>query len=289
MSSRSILLSAKRTSERSRGNPREVAARLHALAALAQAGLPLEFTPKDVTNPTALERMISCVLVATRECGAPLVQVAGNLTSTCDRLVEQQSRIAESLAGPRMARRILVWLPVAAVPLTLLMGFDVFGVLFGSLIGWVLLGMSGVLSLVATLWSKSLIRKAEHMAPAPGLYARLMGVGIDAGLGWSAADSNCLRALAATETLDLLDADEVERASVARLEMVHSGIPLRGVLGALESAAVDEAFLASSIRVRELGEKLLLPLGACTLPAFMCVGVFPALISVISNTVRDIG
>jgi tight adherence protein B len=187
-----------------------------------------------------------------------------------------------------MARRILLWLPVAASPLTSLLGFDVAGVLFGSLVGWALLTISAGLTLTSVLWSNALVRVAETMPPAPGFYARLMAVGISAGLGWSGADENTMRALAATDAFDLVDVQEVEQAGAERAQTTRTGIPLHGVLIALEKQAVDDAFHASSIRVRELGEKLLLPLGACTLPAFLCLGIFPALVSVISDTAHGL-
>lgn len=133
-----------------------------------------------------------------------------------------------------------------------------------------------------------MVARAEHLPPAPGLYARLMSVGISAGLGWSASDAIAMRSLAEFDAFDLLDVEEVEQAKVARSETSRWGIPLSGVLAALEQQALDDALLAANIRARELGEKLLLPLGACTLPAFLCIGIVPAVISAISDTTRAI-
>jgi tight adherence protein B len=265
-----------------------MATRMRRVAALADAGLSLELSMPAQDALTSTSRMVICVVAAARMCGAPVAQVARHLAHTCDRLAEQHDRIVEALAGPRMARRILLWLPVAAFPLTSLLGFDVAGVLFGSQMGLVLLIVSAGLTMASALWTRALVRVAESMPPAPGLYARLMAVGISAGMGWSAADENTMRALAATDAFDLLDVQEVEQASAERAQTTRTGIPLHGVLMALENQAVDDAFHASSIRVRELGEKLLLPLGACTLPSFLCLGIFPALVSVISNTAHGL-
>ena len=271
--------------------PREVALHVHRLAARAQAGLPLVGYPADAIaaekgfpETGTSQRMVEVVMAVARECGAPVIDVTKRLAHTCDRLAEQHDRVVEAMAGPRMARRILVALPIASYPLTSLLGFDVAGVLFGTAIGWTLLGVSGALTLISMTWSKRMIRRAEAMPPAPGLYPRLMSVSISAGLGVNACEALTLRSLIRAEALDLLETDEARVTSVAIAEACRSGIPLGALLRSLDEQALGDAFHSSSIRIRELGEKLMLPLGVCTLPAFLAVGIVPALISVISST-----
>jgi tight adherence protein B len=82
----------------------------------------------------------------------------------------------------------------------------------------------------------------------------------------------------------MLEPSEVAQCDEVIIQSLRSGVPLRGLLTALDSRAVDRAFHNSTMRARELGERLLIPLGACTLPAFLCLGVVPAIISVVSDT-----
>lgn len=247
------------------------------LSALASAGL------SGGTYETT-DVMVLSILRAAKASGAPLAEVAASLAVTCDRLADQRDRVLESLAGPRMARRILLALPLLAFPLTTLVGFDVLHILFLTPIGWLLLICSSVLTSAGAVWSARLVRAAERIPEAPGLFARLIRMGTMAGLGVSASEQNALRALAAEDALYLLNPAEINRVQVLIGQSRASGIPLGGLLEALEQTELDEVFLASQVRARELGEKLLLPLGACSLPAFLCVGVVPPLISTVFTT-----
>jgi tight adherence protein B len=267
-------------------HPREVAARVREWSAVASAGLPVpvERWLAQTNDQSNLQRGVTCVLRVARESGAPLAGVLQRLAIACDRTAENADQIEQSLAGPRMARRIIWALPLLAVPLNALMGFDVMTVLLSSPIGWILSAIATALTLAGSRWSTAMIVRAQRIAPAPGLYPRLLSVALESGVGLSRASEIVTRILVETDAIKLLDSAELRECDQAITRSRDSGIPIRGLLLALDARAVERTIHASNVRARELGEKLLIPLALCTLPAFLCLGVVPAIIAVVSGT-----
>jgi len=258
-------------------DPRQTAARIRSLQARAEAGLSLSVG--DSLGPS-----VDAVLAVARTSGAPLVPTLRVLAEVSDRHADQVDRIQESLAGPRMARRIILALPAVAIPLTAALGFDVLGVLLGSPLGWALIGLAVALTWVGAQWSTRLVAAATRMPGAPGLYARLLAVALSAGVGLTRARAVTRHALAESGLLPFLDTEEVRVTDEAIEAGSLAGVPLVRLLQALDRQQVEQVFLAAQIRARQLAEKLLMPLGACTLPAFLLLGVVPAMISVVSST-----
>jgi tight adherence protein B len=191
---------------------------------------------------------------------------------------------AEAIAGPRMARRIIVFLPALAVPLTWVLGFDTVGVLFGSVVGWCLLALATMLTYAGSRWSRSMIQRAVYMRPTPGLYPRLLGLGVSAGVGISRSRDIAHEALAAAGLNEVLDPAEIDQTEKFIERAAGAGISVSAGLRALDIQCVDRCLHSAAMRVRELGERLLLPLGVCTLPAFLTLAVLPAVISIMSST-----
>jgi tight adherence protein B len=129
-----------------------------------------------------------------------------------------------------------------------------------------------------------MIVRAQRIAPAPGLYPRLLSVALESGVGLSRARDIVTRILVEADAIALLDTAEVRECDEVITRSRDSGIPIRGLLFALDTRAVERTIHASNVRARELGEKLLIPLALCTLPAFLCLGVVPAIIAVVSGT-----
>jgi tight adherence protein B len=265
---------------------RELAARVREMAALAQAGLPVPFDRLLGFEPSAgpFELSIGCTLRAARSAGAPVSDVLGRLAQLSDRMAGHKESTAQAIAGPRMARRIIVFLPALAVPLTWVLGFDTVGVLFGSVVGWFLLALATMLTYAGSSWSRSMIQRAVSMPTTPGLYPRLLGLGVSAGVGISRSRDITHEALTAAGLVELLDPAEISQTEKFVEQSAAAGISVSAGLRALDVQCVDLCLHAAAIRVRELGERLLLPLGVCTLPAFLTLAVVPAVISIISST-----
>lgn len=253
------------------------------------------------------------------ECaGAPLAtsleRAAEHAEERIDALLGRQS----ALAAPRATGRILSWLPLLGLGLGVFMGSDPVGVLTGSILG-ALTGLLGLgLAFAGRRWTAALVHRAEvesmrtvnagseaekPTSPAgaapvdTALVLELLAAQLRAGLAPLAA----LGALA--EALN----SRVLHTVCQRLQMgsgwgsAWSG-SAAGTFGELRDAlapaytggAPSTALLLSLADAHRLSERraaeraagklsvaLVVPLGLCSLPAFICLGIVPILISLL--------
>lgn len=246
------------------------------------------------------------------ECaGAPLAtsleRAAEHAEERIDALLGRQS----ALAAPRATGRILSWLPLLGLGLGVLMGSDPVGVLTGSVLG-ALTGLLGLgLAFAGRRWTAALVHRAEvesaasngaeqtsNMPPVDtALVLELLAAQLRAGLAPLAALGTLAQALNSRPL----------RTVCQRLQMgsgwgsAWSG-PAAGTFGELRDAlapaytggAPSTALLLSLADAHRLNERraaeraagklsvaLVVPLGLCSLPAFICLGIVPILISLL--------
>ncbi len=257
-----------------------LARQVRTMAAFARAGLKAPNAQWDFSRSS--EAMIAAALEASRQSGAPVAGALDSCARVCSALVEHLRSVGAVLAGPRLARRIILVMPVIAVVLTSALGFDVLTVLLGSAFGWMLVAVATALTWAGSRWSNRLIRAAAKLDVTAGLHPRLLSIALGSGVGATRAREVVAQSLArsrlAASEPEVSLCDELFRAAS------RSGIPLRLSLIALDESLMADELSRARGRANELGEKLLLPLGCCALPAFLCVGVVPAVISVASAT-----
>lgn len=250
--------------------------------------------------------------------GAPLAtsleRAAEHAEERIDALLGRQS----ALAAPRATGRILSWLPLLGLGLGVLMGSDPVSVLTGSILG-ALTGLLGLgLAFAGRRWTAALVHRAEveslrtanaesetekpasptDAAPVDtALVLELLAAQLRAGLAPLAA----LGALA--EALN----SRPLHAVCQRLQMGSSwgsawSGSAAGTFGELRDAlapaytggAPSTALLLSLADAHRLSERraaeraagklsvaLVVPLGLCSLPAFICLGIVPILISLL--------
>ena len=271
-------------------------------------------------RPHSRERLhdLQLSLRMSESAGAPLAtsleRAAEHAEERIDALLGRQS----ALAAPRATGRILSWLPLLGLGLGVLMGSDPVSVLTGSVLG-ALTGLLGLgLAFAGRRWTAALVHRAEvesvrtaNVEPeakkptspagaAPvdtALVLELLAAQLRAGLAPLAA----LGALA--EALN----SRPLHAVCQRLQMgsgwgsAWSG-PAAGTFGELRDAlapaytggAPSTALLLSLADAHRLSERraaeraagklsvaLVVPLGLCSLPAFICLGIVPILISLL--------
>ena len=109
------------------------------------------------------------------------------------------------------------------------------------------------------------------------MHAELMAVALSGG----ASIPRALRLVAETPATRGGDDDRIR--SVLELS-TSAGVPAGELLRA--SAAQDRhaSRIDGRMRAARLSTKLLIPLGVCTLPAFLLLGVAPLLLSVLAST-----
>ena len=264
-------------------------------------------------RPHSRERLhdLQLSLRMSESAGAPLAtsleRAAEHAEERIDALLGRQS----ALAAPRATGRILSWLPLLGLGLGVLMGSDPVGVLTGSILG-ALTGLLGLgLAFAGRRWTAVLVHRAEVESAASSgaeqtsnvppvdtaLVLELLAAQLRAGLAPLAALGTLAEALNSRPL----------HAVCQRLQMgsgwgsAWSG-SAAGTFGELRDAlapaytggAPSTALLLSLADAHRLSERraaeraagklsvaLVVPLGLCSLPAFICLGIVPILISLL--------
>lgn len=264
-------------------------------------------------RPHSRERLhdLQLSLRMSESAGAPLAtsmeRAAEHAEERIDALLGRQS----ALAAPRATGRILSWLPLLGLGLGVLMGSDPVGVLTGSVLG-ALTGLLGLgLAFAGRRWTAALVHRAEvesaasngaeqtsNMPPVDtALVLELLAAQLRAGLAPLAALGTLAEALNSRPLHTVCQ----------RLQMgsgwgsAWSG-SVAGTFGELRDAlapaytggAPSTALLLSLADAHRLSERraaeraagklsvaLVVPLGLCSLPAFICLGIVPILISLL--------
>ncbi|GHH69375.1 type II secretion system F family protein [Promicromonospora soli] len=248
-------------------------------------------------------RHAEAVVAATRlalDVGAPLgrvlEQVAGTLVAEAEARAERDA----VLAGPRTTGRLLMWLPIAGGFLGWALGADLVATATDGGVGTAAVGAGVVLLVAGRVWSDRLVAAARGADP-PGVDVQVVLELVAAAMR---AGSGVPRALEATGTaVGGPDGEVLTRAAHALVlgatwERSWAYAPaalapmVRALRGAwLDGAAPGEALRAAGEEVRHersstartaaarLGVRLVLPLGACYLPAFVLVGLVPVLLA----------
>ena len=292
-----------------------------ALAALASWGAPAHLACAQLLEnssrmrPHSRDRLydLQLSLRMSESAGAPLAtsleRAAEHAEERIDALLGRQS----ALAAPRATGRILSWLPLLGLGLGVLMGSDPVGVLTGSILG-ALTGLLGLgLAFAGRRWTAALVHRAEVESTRAGhtggeqalnaptvdtaLVLELLAAQLRAGLAPLAALGTLAEALNSRSL----------HAVCQRLQMgsgwgsAWSG-SAAGTFGELRDAlapaytggAPSTALLLSLADAHRLSERraaeraagklsvaLVVPLGLCSLPAFICLGIVPILISLL--------
>ncbi|WP_315431766.1 type II secretion system F family protein [uncultured Rothia sp.] len=271
-------------------------------------------------RPHSRERLhdLQLSLRMSESAGAPLAtsleRAAEHAEERIDALLGRQS----ALAAPRATGRILSWLPLLGLGLGVLMGSDPVGVLTGSILG-ALTGMLGLgLAFAGRRWTAALVhwaevesvRTANAEPETKKLASPVDAAPIDTALVLELLAAQLragLAPLAALGTLAEALNSRPLRTVCQRLQMgstwqnAWSG-SAAGTFGELQDAlapaytggAPSTALLLSLADAHRLSERraaeraagklsvaLVVPLGLCSLPAFICLGIVPILISLL--------
>lgn len=209
--------------------------------------------------------------------GAPLADVLRSLSESLQDAASAADDVRVALAEPTGTARLLLWLPFAGLLLGFALGFDTIGVLVSNPFGIACVVVGTGLVVLARLWTARMVRAAQPAAGTPGMHAELVAVALAGGVGIP-------RALRLVEHSPAALPDD-RSSTDAVLELSRSaGVPAGELLRASAAQQRHESRVQGRVRAARLSSKLLLPLGACTLPAFLLLGVAPLMLSVLSST-----
>ena len=250
--------------------------------------------------------------------GAPLAtsleRAAEHAEERIDALLGRQS----ALAAPRATGRILSWLPLLGLGLGVLMGSDPVGVLTGSILG-ALTGLLGLgLAFVGRRWTAALVHRAEveslrtanaesetekSALPADAgpvdtaLVLELLAAQLRAGLAPLAALGTLAEALNSRPLHTVCQrlqmgsgwgsawsgsaAGTFGELRDALAPSYTGGAPSTALLLSLADAHRLSERRAAERAAGKLSVALVVPLGLCSLPAFICLGIVPILLSLL--------
>lgn len=248
---------------------------------VTEALLARRASVQDASPESTVWRAIAAAWLVATDSGAPLASSLRSFAGALRGLAQSRRETRVALAGPAATVRVVLVLPVVGLVLGLALGFDTFGVLFGSVPGFACLTAATVLLLLARRWNRRLLRGATPTDAAPGLRLDLVAIAVSGGAAIDVALDRVESALTHCG-IDARDSDTV----VEVLELSRTaGVPA----GELLRAEADEVRRRERAHAQQaaarLGVTLMIPLGVCILPAFMLVGVVPLVVAVISSTV----
>jgi tight adherence protein B len=213
--------------------------------------------------------------------GAPLAESLRGLALALRDAHEAADDVRVALAEPAGTARLMGWLPVVALALGGVLGFDTIGVLFTHPLGITCLLVGLGLIVAAQRWNARLVRAARAAGGVPGLQAELIAIALSGGVSIDRARTLVAAAReapgAAAEEAGAADVDDVLALSRA------AGVPAVELLRATAAHARHRARIEGRLRAARLSSRLLIPLGVCTLPAFLLLGVAPMLLSVVKG------
>lgn len=207
------------------------------------------------------------VAVAT---GAPLSDALRSVVGALRDAAEVSAEVRVALAEPRATARLLGWLPLAGIPLGMLLGFDTLGILSRDPLGQACLAAGLALMAAAHAWTRRLSRRAQPSPSIPGLEFELWAVGLTAG-----ASVDRVRGL-----VDTPDGSPVDGTLALA---TRAGIPAAELLRGDAWIARHRARTEGRAAAARLSTRLLIPLGICTLPAFLLIAVAPALLGILRS------
>lgn len=206
--------------------------------------------------------------------GAPIAESLRALAVALRDRQEAADDVRVALAEPAATAKLMGWLPLVAVLLGVALGFDTFGTLLGNPIGIVCLVVGAALIIGAQRWNAALVRRARASSGIPGLDAELLAIALSGGVSIDRA-----RVLVKDATGAQTDAATEAVLSLSRT----AGVPAVELLRASSALARHRARVEGRLSAARLSTRLLLPLGVCTLPAFLLLGVAPMLLSVMTS------
>ncbi len=219
------------------------------------------------------------------ETGAPLAPVLERIASSLQALARLSERRAVLLAGPRATIRLVSALPLLAIGLAWLLGFDPLPILF-SFAGLLMTVFGGLLLALGVAWAARMTRSLEEDDRVAGLELELVWIVLGGGAPPSTAR------VRVADCVDRLDVDWVRFDDFCRGSLLDAvlergaavGAPLGPLLLEEASAARARALTDLEHAAERLGVRVLIPLGVCVLPAFIVLGVLPVLIAMLSGS-----
>ena len=244
---------------------------------------------EDVATAVSAEGFgaLASIWRLTETTGAAMSSTLNTLAEQLAEFEEYERQRALAFAGPKATMRLTVWLPVASIAMSMLLGFNPIGFLLLNPVGWAMMFVGALMILIANVWSERLIRRAAGSLARPGFAEELLVVALSAGL-----DQQRARIL----VTDAIDEFRVAGVSIAEftsssgavsrsLQLAQeAGVSVAGILQAEAASQRLEYRNLIQHRAAKLSVSLMMPMGVCVLPAFITLGVLPMMFSILGSS-----
>lgn len=208
--------------------------------------------------------------------GAPLSESLRDVAAALRDGQRTADEVRVALAEPASTAKLLGWLPLVAVGLGMALGFDTAVVLTTTPFGIACLVAGLVLLIAARRWNAALVRRAAAPPGIPGITAELTAIALSGGASVQRARELVRGTRQGSDDGDVDDVLALSRAA---------GVPAVELLRSSAWLARHRARTDGRLRAARLSSRLLVPLGVCTLPSFLLLGVAPMMLSILSSGV----
>lgn len=243
-------------------------------------GEPLVVAVAEVTASEGdAWRVLAAVHTVAHDTGAPLGDALWTLSTALRERFDAERAVRATILAPVYTQRLLMALPVLGLLVSAALGVNAIGFLTSSTLGWASLGLAVALMAGAWRWSRGMIRDA---LPGPGFLSPALDLLAIATSGGASPE------VARNRVDDALDRHALLSLDVTTLEKLPAlsrrvGIPLRALAVAEASWARARVKADATEKAAALSVKILIPLGALVLPAFVIIGVIPVVFSLLGG------
>lgn len=207
--------------------------------------------------------------------GAPLAPSLRAIARSLQDADRTRDDVRAALAEPAATARLVSFLPLIGIGLAFLLGLDPVAAL-GNPIVVIAVVAGAALTLTAFLWTRRLVERAQPAGDVAGLQSELVAVALSGGV-------SVRRAL---EVVSAAGGGEPDTSTQKTLDLsTRAGAPAVELLRSSAEFARHRARTEGRVAAGHLAARLLLPLGVCTLPAFLLIGVVPILMSILRPAV----
>lgn len=233
------------------------------------------------------EQEVAAYWAVCEHTGSPIAAALRQLAQLQRQLDDAERARLAAFASPKSTMRLVMVLPLLSLAFGFALGHNPVATLLTTPVGLTSLAVGVTLLGIAHLVSRHLIRRAAGARQLPGFALQLVRLALSAGV--SAEDAVRL----AVDTLDRLPVDGCSpqellapTASIDRLVRLgrDTGAPLGELITAEAERERSEYRFTIAERASKLEVQLLIPLGACVLPAFVALGVVPMMLSVLAQS-----
>jgi tight adherence protein B len=231
---------------------------LRQLAALLSAGVDLKTALAELQATQLPEELVLGIRL-----GAPLKTLLISLAQQQESLARAMAELSQALAMPKATRRLLLWLPVVTLALTLFTGISSFSSLINPLV-LVSLLVGSLLLLLGNRISNKMLSGINYEFSISEL--QKFSIAIAAGMNVGQIANYFPQILSAEPVARLISL--TRRTGAGLVALVESEI----------ENTLQRQLAEKITALRALSVRLLIPLGTTTLPAFMLFTVPPTMV-----------